>query len=524
MFSPRTTPAAQGPLKAAAWEFALQDYPDPTFSHNIVGMIEHGARLGYSGPLRSEGRPFTRNQRMEPRARDAIAQTIDDAVRNGFTRFRDPGEKCTFSPIGAVPKSDGGFRMIMDLSWPHDDDSPSVNEGISLKRGWYQNTSIEPLLAQIADIGPSEDWVLWKLDLRNAYRHIMLAMQDTQLLAFHFEGRDYVENAINFGGSSSPFTFNYFAEGFHWILLLLGLRSLFHFLDDFFGLCRRKDAPRLLRLIACTAEFLGFAVAKHKSAYGPCLDILGIRVDTVTAAAWLPDHKLLTLQHHVSYAIREPVLDLDFLRSLVGSLQAASYVCPTGKVLLRSFFDLFAEHKAARRKTPVTINSAQISDLRWWRQIFDRSAGVRLLRPPADAMHIWTDAATSGGLGGHLGPQDAPLAIFRVRVPERHSHSNIMVLEALAVLEGLRRWAVSDAVITCHIDNIAVMHAVRTGRIKHRECQRIIRDIFTLIHSLRLAVTPVWTASADNSVADALSRQTDADDVSDPIPAGLLDI
>src|SRR5438876_112911 len=38
-------------LVPSKWKELLTNYPDPTFTDNIVGMATHGARIGYRGPL-----------------------------------------------------------------------------------------------------------------------------------------------------------------------------------------------------------------------------------------------------------------------------------------------------------------------------------------------------------------------------------------------------------------------------------------------------------------------------------------
>ena len=39
-------------LVPSKWNELLTNYPDPTFTDNIVGMATHGARIGYRGPRR----------------------------------------------------------------------------------------------------------------------------------------------------------------------------------------------------------------------------------------------------------------------------------------------------------------------------------------------------------------------------------------------------------------------------------------------------------------------------------------
>ncbi|BEJ16100.1 hypothetical protein CspHIS471_0507050 [Cutaneotrichosporon sp. HIS471] len=498
VFDPADRSATPSRLDPDAWYALLADYPIPSFREAIVGMIRHGAKLGYEGPLRDTVRRAPRNHPMEEGAVAAVRASVASAVQRGLTRVHQDGAPFVQSPVGAVPKRGGSsaWRMINDLSWPRVPPGTSVNDGIDMAEAPLTYSSIDELFEVMRVRHNHTDTALWKVDLKDAYRHIVVAEGDTHLLGFSLDGGDFVDCALNFGGRSSPFIFNMFAEALHWILASWGL-DLQHFLDDFFGACRPGQGEPILQFFAAICGYLGLEVAKAKCGQGRCLEILGVIVDGPTASAWLAERKLLRIRHSVSSAIEQRTIDVQFAESLVGSLQDACKVCPVGRAFTSGFYDLIKDAKAKRHNRAVIISRDLAGDLRWWRRVIRGWPGIRLLHPLRGSEEIWTDAATSGGIGGHLGPRDAPQESFARPLPES-AGTNIMTQEAYAVLEGLQRWGprLAGFEIRCHVDNQAVAEALRSGRIRHRPTQVVVRRIFTMAHENRLVLTPIWIPTA----------------------------
>ena len=93
-----------------------------------------------------------------------------------------PQYVCSF--LGLVPKHDGGWRRIHDLSFPHGE---SLNDDIpgdwgALKYATY-GEAVEALLQR----GQEAHFV--KRDLKGAFRHIPVASSDQWLLDFYCNGR-----------------------------------------------------------------------------------------------------------------------------------------------------------------------------------------------------------------------------------------------------------------------------------------------------------------------------------------------
>lgn len=146
----------------------------------------------------------------------------------------------------------------------------------------------------------------------------------------------------------------------------------------------------------------------------------------------------------------------------------------------------------------------------WWIDLLKEWDGIRLIKDSRGSLELWTDAATSTfGLGAHLGPPDKPTAAFISTFNKGRPTTDIMFLEALAVLQSLELWkdTLYEHDLMVHVNNQALCAALRSGSIRHRPTQAVIRRIFAYRSSLRLSsLTPIWIPSEVNVLADALSR------------------
>lgn len=522
-FDPTDEPATPNVrLRKDAWAALLRGYPDPELARNICGIISHGACLGYDGPLRepddaSRGRHI--NHSLSADALDSLRAQLKHSLQEGYTRPATAGEDIIWSPIGAVEKKGGKYRMINDLSWPYDTPNvkfknrPSVNGGINFPPGTLNYATLDRLLANIAFHDSSADFVVWKLDLKDAYRHIPVGRKDARLLGFSLDKSTFVDCVLNFGGRSSPFIFNYFAEALHWILASFGLEDdvihavIDHYLDDFFGLVPRDKGVPILNFVAHVCTFLGLAPARQKSVVADCVEVLGVVIDPVSRSAWVPESKLQRARFSINDVLDNGKVSPTDAMSLAGRLHDISRVCRVGRAFTRAIHDWLSANQGPRRG-PLPISRALDADLRWWRHMIRSGVGALLLHKPLAAIDIWTDAATSGQLGGHLGPRESPLATFSSPIPQGFKGADILTLETMALHCAFARWAgdVSDHIVSCHVDNVSLAWGLVKGSTRSRSAQAWLRRIFSIVHHYRISLLVTWVPSDENVLADALSR------------------
>ena len=130
------------------------------------------------------------------------------------------------------------YRIIHDLSWPPQD---SVNDHIKLDAFRCFYGSFDDAVALIIKHGAGT--LSAKLDLANAFKHILIRSQDLSLLGSswdlqHPDGSTchlyYVDLFLPFGLCSSPALFNEYVDALQYAMKTNKVQDLLHYLDDYF--------------------------------------------------------------------------------------------------------------------------------------------------------------------------------------------------------------------------------------------------------------------------------------------------
>ena len=152
------------------------------------------------------------------------------------------------SPLGVVPKKGvNKWRLILDLSSP---EGHSVNDAISRDLCSLSYISVDDAAKAVTRVGRGA--LLAKVDIKNAYRIVEVHPEDRLLLGMQFEGLLYVDSVLPFGLRSAPKIFTAIADALEWIVSKAGVRTMFHYLDDFLIVAHpasnqcRDDLRRLL--------------------------------------------------------------------------------------------------------------------------------------------------------------------------------------------------------------------------------------------------------------------------------------
>ncbi|SPO29367.1 uncharacterized protein UTRI_10206 [Ustilago trichophora] len=476
IFDATDVPATVGTLQLRYWSQFLDLYPDQAFATQLRGALRHGVKLGYDGPLRHNARPDVNNLPMDSADVQHLRREIETRMQEGRLRHvANPSDvRLVCSPVGVVPKPHSDKRRtIYHLSHPRKPGArlPSVNDGIHPSFVTIRYESLDAIMEFIRE-HPSAS--LWKADLEDAFRHVIVSESDARLMGIHFDGRHYQECALAFGGRSSPFLFNLFAEFLHW-LTTFALQSVTpsstshsevsHYLDDFFGASDASANPATpVQVLSLASAALGFRISRKKTLWDTTrLEVLGIELDSVAQTASITHQRRQRILQLCGRIVDRGRASLLELQQVAGHLQFVTRVAPHGRAFLRRLYDAVRSHYKApfgRR-----ISKATRSELLWWIATLNTWDGVSLLQPsPLVVEHVWTDASKRC-IGAHLGTMDEPVAAFSHELARRHRRKDIRFLEALAVLEALRRFAPlwsGPRQVVVHVDNENVEYGLPT--------------------------------------------------------------
>jgi hypothetical protein len=140
---------------------------------------------------------------------------------------------------------------------------------------------------------------------------------------------------------------------------------------------------------------LGLLRYTDKDASGTCVEILDIEIDSIEMTAGLSQRKLNKATRLVSYALTAQRLTLSQTQQLAGYLNFYSSVTRIGRTYLRRLWDFMATFAKPQDLRPLT--AAAIADLTWWRHLFPRFNGIRILQDADRTVHhLFTDASSRG--------------------------------------------------------------------------------------------------------------------------------
>lgn len=199
------------PLKPSAWADLLAQYPGGLRIH-LPMILRFGAELGYEGPSNA----FILSDNLASALKDPaiIEKKLQEDLASGcVSPVQQPRPPFICSPLGLVPKHDGGWRRIHHLSHPRGE---SVNDYIPDGAGEMRYTRFQEVLQLVINAG--RHCLILKRDVKDAFRNVPVAPQHQWLLGFKWGEKFYKETCLSFGLATAPFIFNLFAEALHWII------------------------------------------------------------------------------------------------------------------------------------------------------------------------------------------------------------------------------------------------------------------------------------------------------------------
>ena len=490
------------PIQLKVLSSLLGGHPDVGLVRFLIQGFIHGFDIGFEGSYSSS---CPQNLLSARREMNGVSKAIQTELHRGHTSgpFNSPPfEIFHCSPLGAVPKSDGSFRLILDLSSPR---GQAINEGISQERYSVVYSSFDDAVVIVRELGVS--CFMGKIDVKHAFRLCPVRPEDYPLLGFTWQGQYFFELRLPFGSRSSPFIFNSLADAICFILVVVfGLLYVIHYLNDYFvANSDQSSCSHDIDSIIHVFNMLGVPVALDKLV-GPlqCITYLGIEIDARAGSIRLPQPKLLELQSLISAWLKRPSCTKRELLSLIGKLSFAAKVVKPGRLFLRRLIDLSTT--VSRLSHHIHLNKEAKADLLWWQEFLISWNGVSIIhdRPlVASELVLATDACLNIGCGGTFGNH-----WFHGTWPQAFKDLVIAPKELFAILVAVYLWKddLSNKQIILHTDNMACYQVWRFGVAKDPNMMRFMRPLFSLCASHNINLLLHHIPGHSNVLADLLSR------------------
>lgn len=509
----------------------LKNYADQNTAKELAEGFQFGFRLGYEGP-RIGGE--TTNLKSVSDHLDETKSKIQSEVELG--RISGPFDSkpitnLRVSPIGLVPKADGKWRLITHLSFP---DNQGVNHFIDPDKCSVTYASLDQALELITTMGKRTQ--LAKMDVKSAFRLLIIHPGDFDLLGFKFEGKYYIDKCLPMGCAMSCCLFEKFATFLQWELeRRTGLDTVFHYLDDFLflGHAGSDECTRLMEGFTDLSDHIGLPLA-HDKTVGPATKIvfLGLEIDTDDMVVRIPPDKVDQLKSLLNFAMVKRSLRLKEIQSLVGSLNFFSKGVPNARAFNRRFYDATSGIKKSHHHIKITEDLKQ--DIRMWLYFLENFNGVRLIHDKEwisnHNINLYTDSSGNSSLGCGAYCNGSWCFWQWPTDWEEETFKEMSFLELVPILLSISLWGqklFKNKKIIMHTDNQALVSIINKQTSKSKRVMMLVRKMVLLLLENNIMFKAQHIYGKVNNIADALSRKQfqkfrtlapNADQDPEPIP------
>lgn len=493
------------PIRPDRLEAWLDGYDDVKKCELISGFKE-GFDIGYKGTPNSD--IHVKNLKSALDNPEAVTSYIEDECKAG--RVAGPFSSPPFpvfqiNPIGLVPKkTPNKFRMIVDLSSPHD--ASSVNACIDDEFASVSYASVQDAARLLVAAGPQA--FMAKTDIEKAFRLIPLRPDQYHLFCFQWQGKYYHERVLAMGARSSCKIFQKFSIALEFIAKKHGIRYLVHYLDDFFFIsCSFQRCQEDLNLFFFICKDINIPLVPSKT-LGPdqIMEFLGLEMNSLEEIIRLPADKLKKCLNWIQALLPLSKCRLRDLQSLLGLLNFACRVIVPGRAFLQR---LIARTIGVMKPYFfVRLTAEAKKDLQVWLTFLSNYNGVTLYKEELflspETRNIFTDASTSRGCAAVFGdhwfalPWPSPLWACQ----------KIFFLELVPIVLALETWGkeLSNSAVKLNTDNQALASAINSQSTRDPLCMTWIRRLVIATLSFNFLIEAVFLPGYNNVEADLLSR------------------
>ena len=473
-------------IKLSSFSFSItQD----SFTLQIV-------REGYLIPFKDQKPPLSSRpidlSSGHPNLQGALQALLE---KGAVERVHNPGSLGFYSRLFLVPKKNGSWRPIKDLS--------TLNSFVDIR-----SFKMETVTSIRNSILP-DHWGV-SLDLTDAYFHVPIHPRSRKYLRFCVKGQVFQFRSLPFGLATAPRVFTKFMAVVGAHLRLNGSVILQYFDDWLIHHVQRESLLQDLSRSWVEISSLGLLLNPTKSDLVPSqqFTFVGMNFLTNLNRVRVPPQRSESLRNLVSlFLTKDKVTARSFL-SLLGVLSAASSLVELGRLYLRPIqLYLLALWRPNQDSLSdlVPIRPPLLPHLRWW-LVEDRlSAGVPIV-PPVPTISLITDASNLGW-GAHLEPLGLTASgIWSTR--DRLLHINNLELKAVTLAVSQFSQNIKDHCVLLSTDNTTVVsYVLKQGGTHSLSLFRETLELFQRCQSLNVRLLAKHLPGRLNVLADSLSRR-----------------
>ena len=347
--------------------------------------------------------------------------------------------------------------------------------------------------------------MIYKRDLRKAYRQFPIDPGDYQLLGFTWNGVYYFDTVLAMGLHSAAMACERSTSAAAWILRQQG-HSLFNYLDDFIGVSEPSLAKSRFQTLGHLLTDLGLEESMSKACSPSEIMIcLGVELNTITFTMSVGSERLTEIEALLQQWLTRRTTTKSVLQSLVGKLVFVSKCVRQSRVFISRILRLLRTVQFNHHHVNLTGDFRK--DILWWCKFLREYNRVSMISTAAWSSPgelFTTDACLSGG-GGICNDQ-----YFHVDFPDVISAQSLDIncLELLTIVVALQLWGHrwTGLRLTVRCDNAVAVMVLNSGRCRNSFLSSCLREICYLAAKYEFEIRAVHIPGEFNNEADLLSR------------------
>ena len=466
-----------------------------------------------------------------------------NAIRDWFIKGRIKGYICGpfddnykfpwplhISPLFVVPKPlKDEYRPICHLSHKQNENQYSVNDILSEDEKHVQYVQFKEIVEMMLNAGKNA--YMWTIDAQDAYYRVPIHRDDYKYMGLKWENQKWIFLSLQMGLASAPKIYTRFGDAVEYIIInnnkkdayINGKQSIRHYLDDYFGVGVTKAQADIL-FNATIQWFNKLNIPTQPRKCSPSNRkqlLLGWRWNSCKLWCELTKKKQKKALARLRAFLRDKKCTKKQMERLVGILQHISLIIFPGKTFVRRF-EILIHKSFINDHDIIEIDDWIMEDVHWWIWVLEKQTHVRakytylLKKPSAVTKHIWTDAASTIGIGGILDDKVYQIKWENTKLNEliaARGTFDIHAQEMLGALVAVKLWAptLTGECVALYNDNPGAAGAIITKAppLHRLDMQYMIRELAKLSVKYKFYFWGIKVDGANNEKADALSRFKD---------------
>jgi hypothetical protein len=331
----------------------------------VLDWLQNGANIGCKGIYRAASHSKNMKGAYEcgRQVSDAIAAWVQQGYAFGPVEEDDVPAAAKINSILTRTKPNGAVRIILNLSAPK---GFSVNDGIDSDEFPAKMSSTEAWVNVLNKLG--RGCRMMKIDFADAYKHVPVALEDTDLQWFEWGGKYFKELCLIFGAASSAGIFDATAK----VVLQLVCRmsafpaaQVYQHLDDICAAAAAGDdsLEHFDQVFHSVAAEVGVKLASRDDpdkSFAPRTRgvVFGVEYDTDAWTWAIPQEKRARLLITIKAVLGADSILAREAKSLVGKLIHIKALLPAAKFNIVHIMRLSAGENVDLDATRVEIDNA----------------------------------------------------------------------------------------------------------------------------------------------------------------------